>query len=186
MKKNNSQFLQNVQQAIHSEAAAVALYTALHGALSADSEAAPVLRRIVEEEERHLKGFSDLYRSRTGRRYEPEIKHIPFYSIRHGIRMALQEELAAQDLYSAMYLTAPAEARDFLHHTRGDENLHSLWLLYLLHGLQETGDDEPADNGRYQQAFICRKEANTAAAAIAQDPVPMLTPMAAMPPAMHM
>jgi rubrerythrin len=196
MKKNNSQFLHHVQQAINDTASAIAHYTALFGALDAGSETAPVLRRMVEEKEAHLRGFTDLYRMRAGRRHEPEIRRFPFHSIRHGFQSALREELAAQELYHGMHRLAPsAESRDFLHHVRGDGINHALWLLYLLQGLPAEADTW---NGEaHQQAYRSQKE-TVAVMAMSPDPDPDpytgpmpakplpssgVKPMIAMPPA---
>ena len=182
MKKNSTQFVNGLQQAIDAKTASAGLYTALHGALDAGSQAVPVLRRIAEDEERHRRGFSELYRSRTGRRYEPEIRRIPFHSVRHGILTALQTELAAQELYHEMHPMAPAsDARDFLQHTRGDEVSHALWLLYLLNGMPD--DDGGCDGEGHQKAFRCRAEAIPCDTPVDDyDPMPAIRPMPAMPP----
>jgi rubrerythrin len=158
MKRTSSQFLHDVQKAIDDEASAVAFYGALIEA-AGDSETAPFLRRIKADEERHMKAFADLYRSRTGRRHTPEVKHVPFHSLRHGLRLAFLDEMEAQALYNDMYMIAPTqETRDFLLHTRNDEARHSMTHAYLLHG----ADAPAADEWRYdpyQHNFTPEEEA---------------------------
>ena len=180
MKRNSTQFLQTVKQAIDAKAASAGFYTALHGALEPGSEAAPVLRRIAEDEERNLRGLSDLYRSRMGRRYDPDMKRIPFHSVRHGYQMALRESLASQDRYHEMLKLAPSsEAREFLRQAHGDGIGHALWLLYLLQGLPV--EDEAEDGELYRMVFPCRRDSAIAADSEGNLPPPF-QPMVAMPP----
>jgi rubrerythrin len=187
MKKNHSLFMQSMQRAISIEATKTALYTAMHGVLDAGSEAAPILRRIITDEERHLKDLSNLCRSRAQRYHTPEIRRIPFHSVRHGFRLAIQEEFAAQDLYNEMYAIAPAEARDFLRRAHGEEVNHILWLLYLLHSYSAASEDR--EDEPYQKAFLYQMEASEPMAADRRRdpdtvPMPVFKPMAAMPPNM--
>lgn len=117
------------------EATAVKFYTELlRDAKEEDlgERAVDFIKHARDDEETHIRLFSDLYRSLTGGTYEPRAKEVRYASLREGVAMALADELEAAEEYRTVYLReTDRRVRNIFFETMTDEMEHATRFSFV-------------------------------------------------------
>jgi rubrerythrin len=131
--QNPERFQRDLEKAIQGEAEAISFYTALLQ-LAPDDLAQRNIRHALDDERKHYRQLSHLYRYLTGKSSQvpiPSPPSIPCYQ--PGLIKAFEDELEAAELYRGMYLNAlTMPIRDPLFEIMTDEMEHAsrFSLLY--------------------------------------------------------
>lgn len=62
------------------------------------------IKHAREDEQKHVRLFSNLYRALTGRTYEPRAREVRYENLLEGLAMAVGDELEAAEEYRTIYL----------------------------------------------------------------------------------
>ncbi|WP_227762705.1 ferritin-like domain-containing protein [Zhaonella formicivorans] len=145
--KNRQQFMMDLERGLHGEAEAIAFYTSLLR-MAPDDLARRNIRHALEDERKHYRQFSELYRQLTGMSPEvpiPPPAVIPDY--RKGLIEAFEDELEAAELYRGMYLNALTRAvRDLMFEIMTDEMEHADRFALLYAATKEDLEEEEKED----------------------------------------
>lgn len=125
---------QKLQTYIAAELGDAALYRAL-ARIAPNENDRQLLTEFANDEQGHATQFKQIYRTLTGRSYNPEI---PPPDISGSYRAILQDRVLDESgdfrKYGEQYLqtTMNAPLKDAYYLARTDENVHALRLLYML------------------------------------------------------
>ncbi|WP_028784869.1 ferritin-like domain-containing protein [Thalassobacillus devorans] len=131
-RQNQQQLISNIAQAINGEYSAVECYAKLIE-LAPTNEEKRQIREIRRDEEKHLRQFSRIYRSLTGRQPDPQqIEECP-RNYRQGLEVSFKDEQEAADFYQdiAEQATDPFIQQTF-RRASADEQNHAVWFLYFM------------------------------------------------------
>ncbi|MFG6115260.1 ferritin-like domain-containing protein [Halobacillus sp. MO56] len=131
-RQNQQQLISSIAQAINGEYSAVQCYAKLIE-LAPTNEEKRQIREIRRDEEKHLRQFSRIYRSLTGRQPDPQqIEDCP-NNYRRGIEAAFKDEQDTADFYQdiAEQATDPFIQQTF-RRASADEQNHAVWFLYFM------------------------------------------------------
>ncbi|HHX50742.1 MAG TPA: ferritin-like domain-containing protein [Clostridia bacterium] len=141
--QNPERFLRDLEMAIQGEAEAISFYTALLQ-MAPDELARRNIRHALEDERKHYRQFSDLYRYLRGRSIQvpiPPPPSIPCYQ--QALIKAFEDELAAAELYRGMYLNAlTMPIRDLMFEIMTDEMEHASRFSLLYAATKEDLEEE--------------------------------------------
>lgn len=119
---------------IDAESKDSALYRAL-STMAPDDDDRQLLMEFAEDEHNHAVTFQRIYRSMTGRSYNPTIGTPQIIgSYPDILRDRVIDESGDYRKYGEQYIHTKTneELRNAYYHARTDENVHALRLLYML------------------------------------------------------
>lgn len=124
--------LKAILNGISSEASAIDFYTRLAKA-AATSEQRQAIEHALEDEKIHLRTFTQLYQTLTGKKPVYQTKITRFRNFQEGLRIAYEQELEAYETYRDNYLsTQDPMIRDAFFRAMTDEIEHALRFSHVL------------------------------------------------------
>jgi rubrerythrin len=131
MFKDYAKFIADLQAAINDEASTIDFYTRLM-AMAPCEDAKMNIRAARDDEQKHLHMLCNLYVTLTGQQPNIEKTPVKCISFCDGIKLALQNELAAADGYRNMYLaTYYLRIRDIFFEIMTDEMEHATRFVFV-------------------------------------------------------
>ncbi|MGN2620466.1 ferritin family protein [Bacillus stercoris] len=124
--------IRNLQKAINGEFSAIQCYRRL-AELADRAEVRKQIEEIRRDEIRHLREFSTLYGSITGKHIMPkQTEECPDHFMR-GLDAAFKDEQETVDFYlRAAEETSNLKAKGIFTRAARDEQNHAVWFLYYL------------------------------------------------------
>lgn len=131
------ELLNAILDGIKGEAAAIDLYTQLVKSAPNKQHREDILHAL-EDEKVHLKDFTKLYKSLSGKDPVYQVKKAKYDSYEDGLRMAYEDELEAYEDYRDSYLLTPnLQVRDVFFRALTDEMEHATRFGFLLLGIKK-------------------------------------------------
>jgi rubrerythrin len=121
---------------IKGEATAINFYERL-AKIAPSEQARDEVRHALEDEKNHLKHFTELYVTLTGKKPVYKTEARTFHSFKEGLALARKDELEAYEDYRNAYLfTQNQFIRDVFFLALSDEIEHALRFSFLLNELK--------------------------------------------------
>lgn len=133
--KNYPKFLSNLKEAINDEASAIRFYKELID-IAPDERQRSSIKHAHDDEIKHFRMFSSLYRRLTGQDAAVHVKETDFADYKEGIHLAFDRELEAAELYRDMILASlNREVHDIFFEAMTDEMEHADRFSFIHHQL---------------------------------------------------
>lgn len=130
---NNTQIVNDIQQAINAEYSAVICYEKLAKMAPTKDEKNRILE-IQQDEKRHLDEFSRIYTNLTGTKPTFNIIEECPDKYRDGMEFALKDEQEAVDFYLDIAdKSQDSHIKERFRRAAADEQNHAVWFLYFFH-----------------------------------------------------
>ena len=128
---SDTQLISDIQKAINSEYSNIACYEQLAKMAPTEEEKNRILE-IREDEKRHLREFSKIYRNLTGREPSYEIIMECKDNYRAGIEFAFKNEQETVDFYLEIADKANDPfIKERFRRAAADEQNHAVWFLFF-------------------------------------------------------
>ncbi|KIL37750.1 hypothetical protein SD71_02800 [Cohnella kolymensis] len=124
--------MKDIEKAVNGQYSAAACYEQL-ARMAPNEEERNRIVEIRKDELRHLKVFSQIYKSLSGRQPTPHIVEQCPSDYRAGLNFAIKDEQETVDFYLdiAQKSTVPF-IKDYFRRASADEQNHAVWFLYFL------------------------------------------------------
>lgn len=130
--RQENQIVSDIMKAINGEFSAVACYEQI-ARMSPTQEARDQILEIRQDEVRHLRVFSEIYTSLTGRQPTPQITEPCPMNFRAAVLAAFKDEQETTDFYlDIAEKTTDSYIKEQFKRAAADEQNHAVWFLYFL------------------------------------------------------
>ncbi|WP_040952243.1 ferritin-like domain-containing protein [Gorillibacterium massiliense] len=125
-------FAADIGKAVNGEYSAIACYEQL-AKMAPNEEERKRISEIRSDEMRHLRVFSQIYASLTGRLPVPQITESCPTDYKAGLRFAFNDEQNTVDFYLDLADRAPeASMKESIRRIAADEQNHAVWFLSFM------------------------------------------------------
>ncbi|WNF21226.1 ferritin-like domain-containing protein [Mesobacillus jeotgali] len=130
--RQNQKLISALIKAINGEYSATQCYEKLAG-LAPNSEQRDQIKEILEDEKRHLRQFTQIYTTLTGKQPQLQMTEECSDTYRQGLESSFKDEQKTTDFYHevADEATDPV-IKEVFRRAAFDEQNHAVWFLYYI------------------------------------------------------
>ena len=130
--RQNQKLVSDLIKAINGEYSATQCYAKLVG-MTQSAEQRDQINEILEDEKKHLRQFTQIYISLTGKQPQPQMTEECAVTFNEGLEASFKDEQKTTDFYHevADYATDPV-VKEVFRRAAFDEQNHAVWFLYFL------------------------------------------------------
>lgn len=130
--RQTNKLANDIAKAINGQYSAIQCYAKLAKMAPNEKERDQILE-IRKDEKRHLRQFTQIYQSLTGKQAEPKLLEGCPNNYMDGLEFALKDEQETVDFYlDIAEQTSNSFVKDIFRRAAADEQNHAVWFLYFL------------------------------------------------------
>lgn len=130
--RQNQKLVNDLIKAINGEYSATQCYEKLAG-MAPDAEQRDQIKEILSDEKKHLRQFTQIYSTLTGKQPSPQMNEECSETYIKGLEASFKDEQKTTDFYHEVANeTADPVIKKVFRRAAYDEQNHAVWFLYLL------------------------------------------------------
>lgn len=130
--RQNQKLIQDLIKAINGEYSATQCYAKLAGMAPNDEQRDQIIE-ILNDEKKHLRQFSQIYTTLTGKQHRPQMVEECGETYIEGLESSFKDEQKTTDFYHEVADEASDPlVKETFRRAAYDEQNHAVWFLYYL------------------------------------------------------
>ncbi|NKE06050.1 MULTISPECIES: ferritin-like domain-containing protein [Mesobacillus] len=130
--RQNQKLISDLIKAINGEYSATRCYEKLAG-LAPDAEQRDQIKEILDDEKRHLRQFTQIYTTLTGKQPQLQMTEKCSETYRQGLEASFKDEQKTTDFYHEIADDATDPViKEVFRRAAFDEQNHAVWFLYYI------------------------------------------------------